>query len=84
MSHYMMVTDNNILVITIYVISKSISGVMIYKNKNISSTISEDNDHKHFFGIHSYLQDEKDLFNLQNSHNNHKDIHVNPIFFITN
>ena len=45
MSYYKMVTDNNILVITIYVITKSICGVMIYKNNNISSTIDEPNNY---------------------------------------
>ena len=39
-------TDNNNVKITIYVITQSIYGVMIYNNKNISSKISEENDYK--------------------------------------
>ena len=36
-----------------------------------------------FWFIHSYLKDEKDLFNSKNSHNDHHDVHENAIFVIT-
>ena len=55
MSCYMMVTDNNILVITIYVISQSIYGVMICNNKNKSSTINEANDYKLILGLFTHI-----------------------------
>ena len=51
----MMVTDNNILVITIYVISQSIDGVMICNNKNKSSTINEANDYNTFVLVYTLI-----------------------------
>ena len=55
MSCYMMVTDNNILEISICVITKSILGVMIYNNKNISSTISEEHGYKLFLKLNTHI-----------------------------
>ena len=37
-----------------------------------------------FWFIHSYLKDEKDLFNSKNSHNDHHDVHENDKLVITN
>ena len=34
--------------------------------------------------IHSYLKDEKDLFNSKNSHNDHHDVHEKDKLVITN
>ena len=51
----MMVTDKIILVITIYVISQSIDGVMICNNKNKSSTINEESDYKSFVLVYTLI-----------------------------